>query len=150
MKRELLTYLSKFYSYIDFNFILVNPFNIGSFFSYKDRLPVSMLSSVVYEFSCTQGCVPPSYVGSTGRHLSDRICEHAGKSIRTGKLLSSPSHSNIRIHSLNCSCSVDIDHFSVLSSTSDEIDLRILESLYIFKKRPSLNEMQSSFPLSIV
>ena len=74
--------------------ILVNNYKIGSLFSYKDKL-ISLQSSLVYKFSCTQ-CVS-EYVGSTMRTLHTRVAEHTGRSFRAGVLLTSP-HSNIRAH----------------------------------------------------
>ena len=117
-------------------------------FHFKDRLPLGMRSSVIYEFRCTQGCVPVSYVGSTRRHLFDRASEHAGRSARTGKPLSIVQ-SNVFDHSQSCSCSINVNSFSVLSSCRNDIDLRILESLYILNRKPVLNDHQSSFPLLI-
>jgi hypothetical protein len=93
-----------------------------------------MLSSLVYEFRCTQGCVPVSYVGSTKRHLYQRVAEHAGRSARTGKTLCSSNYSPIFEHSVQCTCSVDLSNFSVLGSTAHDFDLRLLESLFIYKK----------------
>ena len=83
LKTELSHVLSRYYPYMDFKFILVNPFKIGSFFHHKDRLPKSMQASLVYEFSCARSGAPVSYVGSTKRHLFERIAEHAGRSHRT-------------------------------------------------------------------
>ena len=74
---------------------------------------ISSLSSLVYKFSCTQ-CVS-EYVGSTMRTLHTRVAEHAGRSFRTGALLTSPPHSNIRAHALSCSSPVAIDNFNVLA-----------------------------------
>ena len=130
--------------------ILSNPLKISNFFQYKDRLPKSMSASLIYEFSCTLGSVPVSYVGSTKRHLYQRIAEHAGRSARTNSILSSPPHSSIREHSATCMCSISIDNFKSLGSAQDEISLRILESIHILKKRPSLNDQQSAFPLLIL
>ena len=58
---------------VNFNIVLVNSFKVGSFFSYKDRLPKAICASLVYKFSC-----------------ATRVAEHAGKSFRTGSILSVP------------------------------------------------------------
>ena len=58
--------------------------------------------------------------------------------------------SAVREHSESCGAAVDIDSFRVLSTSSYELDLRILESLFIFKTKPDLNNQLSSYPLSIV
>jgi len=79
LKLELTNILAKFYPNIKFNFILTNNFKISSFFSYKDKLPKALRSSLVYNFSCAQ-CASV-YVGSTVRTLETRVGEHAGRLI---------------------------------------------------------------------
>ena len=109
-----------------------------------------MRSNVVYEFRCAQSSATASYVGSTKRHFQNRVAEHGGRSIRTGKSVSSPKMSSIRDHSNHCSCNIDFDSFAILGTTKDELELRILESLYISTREPNLNDRQSAFPLYIV
>ena len=150
MKIELNTILSKAFPYIDFRFILSNPHKIANFFHYKDRLPKSMSASLVYQFSCTLGSVPVSYIGSTKRHLYKRIAEHAGRSARTNKYTSNPTHSSIRQHASNCQCTITTNNFKILGIAHRESELRILESIHIHKKRPHLNDQQSAFPLLII
>ena len=148
LKTDLLSLLSDAFPQIQFKPILNNDFKISNFFNYKDRLPSMLASSVIYEFCCSQFGVSVSYVGSTKRRLFDRVREHAGVSIRTGKSLSSPSFSNIRQHALSCKCSISIGNFKILAS-SNPSDLHILESIYIKEMSPNLNNQSSSFPLMI-
>ena len=103
---------------------------------------------MVYNFSCAS--CGASYVGSTIRNLHIRIQQHLGKSVRTGKFLTNPDSSPIREHSLACDTLVTSDSFSIIGKTSSSLDLRILESLHIFQRKPSLNSMASSFPLHTV
>ena len=84
------------------------------------------------------------------RNLHSRIHQHLGKSIRTGKFLASPDPSPIRDHSLSCDAFVSPDNFSGLARTDCALSLRILESLHIFRNRPSLNNTTSAYPLEIV
>ena len=65
LKAELSKLLNKYFPQHNFRIILVNKFTIGSFFRFKDKLPVNMLSSVIYEFSCAQ-CAS-DYIGMTTR-----------------------------------------------------------------------------------
>jgi hypothetical protein len=148
LKSELESLLSTFFVHIDFNIIMVNKFTVGSMFRFKDRLPDCMRSNVVYKFSCAQ-CAS-EYVGSTTRTLRTRVAEHAGRSFRTGTLLTHPPHSSVRSHAESCDVPVRDAHFSVLATTSNNLDLRIFESLLICKLKPKLNDMQSAFPLKIV
>ena len=55
-----------------------------------------------------------------------------------------------RVNTESCGAAADIDSFRVLSTSSYELDFRILESLFIFKTKPDLNKQLSSYPLSIV
>ena len=108
-----------------------------------------MRGSLVYKFSCVQ-CTS-MYVGSTSRTLISRAAEHAGRSPRTNKPIVNPSQSSIRCHgNNNCSPDVSLDTFEILDSVSNSQDLRILESIYIYRLRPNLNENSSSYPLNIL
>ena len=75
-----------------------------------------MRSPLVYKFSCARCAV--EYVGSTIRTLHTRVAEHAGRSFRTGSLLTVPPHSNIRQHALSCGVPVSIDNFKVMGKVS--------------------------------
>ena len=90
------------------------------------------------------------YVGSTSRTLKVRASEHRGISSRTGMPLTKPPQSSIRDHCEQCSGDVLFSDFSIISSHSGWLDLRISESLFIHKIKPDLNDMQSAFPLKIV
>ena len=109
-----------------------------------------MRANLVYEFSCVRERTPVSYIGSTKRHLFQRLAEHANRSARTNKPLSTSPNSSIFDHSVNCSCNISIENFRILGSVNNENSLRILESLYIHRKSPSLNDTQSAHPLLIV
>ena len=148
LKRELIDLLIKFYPYLNPKIVLLNTFSIGSFFKYKDRLPKSCQSAVVYQFCCAS--CGASYVGSTVRNLHSRVQQHLGKSVRTGMFLVKPDPSPIRDHSLACDTLVSFDNFSILEKANNPLDLRILESLHINDKKPSLNNMTSSFPLQTI
>ena len=149
---QISTTISENFYFLNPNSILINHNKIADMFPYKDKLPVSLRSSVIYQYSCPQGC-GSAYVGSTIRTLETRIAEHRGVSIRTNKTLTSPQASSIRVHhssSSLCSGTISVDNFRVLDSSHGLINLRILESLYIVKTKPNLNEMNSAFPLRIV
>ena len=147
---EISNLISEFFFHIKRNAILVNNFSIGSFFKYKETLANSLCASVVYKYCCPQTDCGSAYIGSTVRTLNTRVMEHCGLSNRTGNPLSSPSQSSIRDHANRCSVVPSPSEFKILASLPSQNDLRILESLYIFKEKPSLNEMTSAFPLKIV
>ena len=45
---------------------------------------------------------------------------------------------------------MDASNFKIIDQNQNFTDLRILESLYIFKKNPPLNSTETAFPLSIL
>ena len=138
----------KYFKDIHFNIILVNNFKISFFFNYRDRLPKDLQATLIFKFSCV--CCTSEYIGSTTIPLCVTVAEHAGRSHRTDHLLASPSHSSIRENALSCDSPIRQDNFCILGRCNNALDLRILESLYIFKCRPTLNNMQSAHPLFIV
>ena len=151
MKKEVTELVGKIYPQVDLFLALVNPFTIGSIFPYNDKLPGMMMkSSIVYKYCCAH-CASGTYVGSTTRAAYMRISEHRGRSHRTNFLLSNPTKSAIREHALKCKKTIGDDEFTILAQeSSSDLNLRMLESLYIFREKPSLNDMQSAFPLGIV
>ena len=105
-------------------------------------------SSLLYTFSCAQ-CAS-EYIGMTARTLGTRVDKHVGVSYRTGARLTQPPHSAIRDHRDICRTPFHTCNFKILANASCTSDLRILESLYIYKTKPILNNQLSSYPLSIV
>lgn len=148
LKCELLSILNKFYPYVDFKFIFKNPFTIGKLFHFKDTLPESMRSCLVYLYSCPK-CNFGTYVGCTRRLLKVRIDSHRGVSHRTGSSLSTKEHSSIRSHATTCRHKIDYHHFKILSQSPSLHALPFLESLYIKQLSPNLNNQTTSVPLHI-
>ena len=148
LRRELSILMYNYFNNISFRFILTNPYKISKFFSYKDKIPKSMRSTLIYKFSCVH-CTS-EYVGSTTRTLGMRVAEHAGRSFRTNNILSNRPNSNIYDHANQCNTEINLDNFTILNSCSNKTDLHILESLYIYKTKPLLNSSQTAYPLSIV
>ena len=147
---ELTKLISEYFYTLDAKIILVNNFRIGSLFKAKDALPKSLQACVIYKYSCPLDC-GSMYIGSTARTLQTRVMEHRGISNRTGRPLAHPNQSAPRHHSMSrCSGDVRSSDFTVIDNHKNSTDLRILESLYIFKLKPNLNETASAFPLRIV
>ena len=118
---------------------------LGSFFRFKDKLPVSLLSGVVYRFTC-DSC-NAIYVGKTQRHLRVRIAEHIGVSALTGKSIKPEKDSAVSQHMLMCNCVASSDNFSIVTKDACNYTLEIKESLTILKENPSLNRNVASKPL---
>ena len=148
LKTEVLDIIGKCYPQLDLKVILSNKFTIGSLFTFKDRLPITLRSSVIYKYSCAH-CASGTYIGLTTRALHMRIAEHRGRSFRTGKVPRNPIPSAIRDHSLRCSKQISDSEFRIIGQAEAGSSLEILESLHIHSKKPNLNINQSSFPLKI-
>ena len=133
---------------LDVRTVFVNSYSIGSFFKFKDKIPLSLCSSVVYNYTCG-GC-NASYIGKTSRNLSIRISEHRGLSYRTGRMLTRPMNSSIREHSHEHDHVIKTENFQVLDTSNFDSDLTILESLWIWKKKPTLNDYSVSTKLDIL
>ena len=149
LDKELRSCLAKFYPHINFKFIFNNDFRIKSLLPFKDKLPVSLQSGIVYYYNCPNCQV--GYLGSSIKALKTRYSQHAGISDRTGRDLAVKQQSSIREHSIDCHQDrIRLQDFKVLDLCSNVSDLRILESIFIHRLRPRLNQDQSSFPLSII
>ena len=73
LRSELLVLLGRHFSDVRFNVVLVNKFTVGSFFNYKDKLPMRLKSSLVFKFSCA--LCASEYVGMTARTYSISVPE---------------------------------------------------------------------------
>ena len=147
MKISLCNLIGEYFPQLDPQIILVNKFKIGYFFNHKDSLPNALTSSLVYTYCCAK-CAS-EYYDSTVRCLRTRICEHKCLSPRTGRPLLRPPQSSIRDQAMLCSSDISIDNFKIIACESDQLSLRILESIFIFTKKPALNDLSSVYPLKL-
>ena len=135
-KNNLTRLLREFYPQLMIRVIFKQGFSIQSLFRFKDRIPENLQSSAVYQYKCR--CCNAMYVGKTKRQIRVRQFEHLGRSVRTNRPLGKPPFSAIRQHSENTDHPMYLDSFSVLSTRSKDVELSIIESLYIVKDKPSL------------
>ena len=98
---------------------------------------------------CTCRQRSATYIGETKKQLRVRISQHKGISFRTNRPLSSFDSSKIYEHEFDSNHPISDDSFKILSN-SNVFDLKVLESLYIHKLQPNLNDYNSSFDLHIV
>ena len=134
-KNRLGRLMKEFYPQLSVRVIFKPRRTIQSFFRFKDKVPKELQSSVIYKYSC---CCNATYYGRSKRQLQARIFQHLGRSIRTNRPLSNPPFSAIRQHSEAENHPISKNSFSVLSCRSNEMELDIVESLYILKDKPSL------------
>ena len=124
---------------------------MSSFFSFKDKLPKSLLSGVVYHYNCAR--CNSSYIGSTKRFWEKRLEEHLHISARTGKKLSGMQMFAPMYH-VRCKCDHESpimgrDDFKIIGRESNPYLLRIKESIFIYKYRPQLNDNNAVVPLHL-
>ena len=108
------------------------------YFCFKDFVPETLRSSLVYKFSC-RSCTA-SYIGKTYRHFKVRVSEHHGVSPRTGKPVKGTLSTSVRDHMLICDHKVVHEDFKFLGNESDRYLLELKESWFIKKDKPSLNK----------
>ena len=142
LDKQLNAVLSPCYPQINFKFYFKNNYRISSFFKFKDSLPAELCANIIYKFSC--GSCQGSYIGSTTKQSRIRFFQHLGKSPVTV-----PAHSTSRNHCHENDHPLSLNDFKIIDSANNEHELRILESLYICKEKPSLNIDQSATPLSL-
>ncbi|XP_057311762.1 uncharacterized protein LOC130649496 isoform X1 [Hydractinia symbiolongicarpus] len=123
---------------------------LRSCFAFKDRIPESLRSGLVYCFKCS-GC-NATYYGKTKRHFKVRMSEHLGISALTGKRVKlGPQASAVLEHLMFCNYSpASFHNFSVLAEESKDFKLTLMESLLIERDRPILNNTVKSMPLELL
>ena len=125
--------------FIFFKIIFTNDFKISNFFNFKDKVPDSVTSNLVYQFDCP-GCVS-RYIGCSTRAFKIRVMEHIGRSHRTGMILQKPPFSAIRDHSHTYDHPFNINNFKIIAKLQNSSDTFITESILIHKHNPDLNRM---------
>ena len=147
MRNELLEILGKFHPQINPKFYFRKGFTIGTFF--KKHYPTDMFvrSSVIYQYTCD--CCQQSYIGSTALQLFRRLSQHRGISFRTGTMLTRRDNSAIRGRCFNSDHPFKISNFSIVDSTALLLNLRILESIHIYRNNPEINNYQTATTVSI-
>ena len=136
-KNEVQLLVGKRFPQLDLKIVFKNDFSIGSLFKHKEKLEPSLCSNLVYEYNCA--LCKECYIGSTVRQYGCRIAEHRGVSVRTNLPLTNKPISAIYDHLFVTGHQISNDAFKVLDKCNDYSQLRTLESLYIFKRIPTLN-----------
>ena len=138
LKTEINSVVSKYYPQIELKLIFTNKLSVGSFFRYKESLPAPLCSSVIYTYQCA--LCNECYTGSTIRQLQCRIAEHMGRSVRTNRPLTKNPISSIYDHAFKSGHAINTENFKIIDRHNNANQLRVLESLYIFRTKPSLND----------
>ena len=118
---------------IDVN-IVYSTVKVGSFFRLKSRTPETLLSRVVYKFTCL-GDPSTAYVGVCSRFVIERIREHLAYWRK--------SPTAVGKHISKCQAcqhaTLSPDHFKIMKVCRNKFDAKIFEALYIKKLNPKIN-----------
>ena len=133
--------INKFYPQVSLQFAFKSKHRIGSYFRYKDIVPKSMRARVVYKYTCK--ICKDFYVGKCLRDLDSRITEHRGLSSRN-------HYSAIRDHMNIHQEHVDPDCFTILSQADNDLDLKILETLFAHDLKPAICKQPTSLSLHML
>ena len=99
---------------------------------------------------CTCSNCNVTYYGKTYCHFFTRVAEHMGISNLTGKRLKNVKDSTVSDHLLQCNCTIDFDHFDILTTDISKFNLLVTESLLIKCDNLVLNRTTKSFfPLEL-
>ena len=124
---------------------------MSSYFSYKDKFPISLRSGVIYKFTCA-GC-NACYIGCTSRYWEKRLEEHTHISARTGRPLNGTQVfaplQHVRSQKCGPEPKVTRDNFEIIGHDSDRYLLQVKESILIKKHNPKINGNISSIPLHL-
>ena len=127
--------------YCNNRFIFQTKCNISNSFTFKDKTPSLLRSSIVYKFQC--GGYNSTCYGKTKLHFKDRMCEHVSISALTGKKVKGDDDSTIKEHLLFCNHAPDFEDFSIL--TTNNVEVMLMESLLINRDHPPLNKNKQSY-----
>ena len=151
VKNELIRTIHNLLPYCKLNIVFKTSNRLSSYFPFKDKLPVTLDSGVIYRFRCA--CCNACYIGCTRRYWLKRLEEHTHISALTGKALSGlqvfPPLNHAKYGGCYSSTSISRDNFEILGRESNNYLLQIKESLFIYKYKPGLNGNKTSVPLSL-
>ena len=109
---------------------------LRNFFSFKDKIPLSVRSHVLYRYTCD--CCKAIYIGKTRCHYGVCVLEHLGISLATGANYTFNPNNNNDIAILNhinyTSCRGKEENFRIIGSAKTDQLLCIKETLLIHKK----------------
>ena len=119
---------------------------MSSCFRFKEAIPRSLLSSVIYECKCPR--CNSIYIGSTYRYWEKRLEEHLHMSVLTGKPLKGLQSFAPMLHAID-KCCIDnsSDDFRIIGKEEDWHLIRLKESIFINHFKPLLNTKEDNAEL---
>ena len=121
---------------------------LSSCFSFKDKIPNSLMSGVIYKYTCP--VCNHRYIGSTKRYWEKRLEEHTHLSALTGEPLSGVQiYAPMQHVRKECRVKVARDNFNIIERKEQPYVLQIKESIFISQQKPQLNNNTTSVPLHL-
>ena len=149
IKTKLSKFVSKNFPQCKLQIIFNSNSRIRNFFTFKDKIPLSVRSHILYRYTC-DGC-NAVYIGKTRRHYLVRVFEHLGKSLLTHKKYTyNPLNINNTaiLNHINCKkCAGNQNNFKIIGSAKNDYLLCLKETLLIHKDKPKINTNERSVPL---
>ena len=149
VKNELIRTFKKNVPFCKLKIIFKTGVRLSSCFPFKDKLPKSLLSGVIYQYTCPKCNL--RYVGCTKRYWEKRLEEHTHLSALTGK----PLH-GVQIYApmqhvrSECHVRVSRENFKILGHEKDKYLLKVKESILISTTGPKLNGSITSMPRALI
>ena len=151
VKKELVNIISDCAGSCKVKVVFKSSNKLSSFFSYKDKLPKSLMSGVIYHYHCARCNL--SYVGSTKRYWEKRLEEHLHKSALTGKPLRGMAMfapmQHVRMKCSHESPTMGREDFKIIGRGSNPFLLLLKESIFIYKLKPEINNNDACIPLQL-
>ena len=148
VKNDLIKTLKKNVPFCNLRIVFKSGKRLASFFSFKDKFPESLVSGVIYQYTCAKCNL--SYVGCTKRFWETRLQEHTHVSALTGKSLHGMLMFAPMQHArAGCHERVKRGDFKIIGHEKDHYLLQLKESIIISTSRPQLNGNLASVPLHL-
>ncbi len=139
LKKNLLKITREYSCAIDLQVVFKAGCTVANMFPYKDRMPHSVKSFVVYKIQC-EAC-DASYIGKTTQRLAQR-----NEKAKSG----SEEHAfKEHTRTMGENHKFQLDDVQILASEPNPHKLLVKESLSIRNEKPSLNKDKVSVPLHL-
>ena len=125
LKKRLQQIIMEQIPYCKVNIVFSSKNKLGSFFTFKDRVPKNLKSLVLYKYTCSNCNI--TYIGKSIRHFQVRFSEHLGISKLTNKPYSfnSKTATTVREHIHNNEHPGTSECFKIIGSAKNDYHLKI-------------------------
>ena len=147
LRSNLTKLLSKSFPSCKLRVVFRSSNRLSNYFNFKDKIPKSLLSGVVYKYQC--GRCNSVYIGKTKRHWEKRLEEHLSISALTGKPMKTFKVWPPMEHCTTSKCKGELsrDDFSIVGREKIDYLLKIQESTKIYECKSNLNKQSESTKL---